>query len=200
MGAGPAAVGAGLVGTAHPPWRLQEEHLGQVVVAGGHAGALFYGALRCGGAASCPLPTSPAGGHGARRPAPKSSLRQSVGWVTSLQGPPLFGPQFPLQKTERVGILFLLRQAVDVKTEEENGETTLSVNQYLPLAAFCALALTWGPALSSAWAAAYEVEVTELPRLRSDPLEAPSPWTVGSPKAGTMLGLAPSWLLAWNLL
>lgn len=87
-----------------------------------------------------------------------------------------------------------------MKTEEENGETTLSVNQYLPLAAFCALALTWGPALSSAWAAAYEVEVTELPRLRSDPLEAPSPWTVGSPKAGTMPGLAPSWLLAWNLL
>ena len=79
--------------------------------------------------------------------------------MTSLQGPPLFGPQFPLQKTERVGALFLPRQAVDVKTEEENGETTLSVNQYLPLAAFCALALTWGPALSSAWAAAYEVEV-----------------------------------------
>ena len=87
-----------------------------------------------------------------------------------------------------------------MRQTQRSPEGPLSVNQYLPLAAFCALALTWGPALSSAWAAAYEVEVTELPRLRSDPLEAPSPWTVGSPKAGTMLGLAPSWLLAWNLL
>ena len=86
-----------------------------------------------------------------------------------------------------------------MKTEEENGGTTLSVNQYLPLAAFCPLALTWGPARSSAWAAAHEVEVTALPRLRSGLLEAPSPWTVSSRKAGPMPGLAPCWLLAWDL-
>lgn len=52
--------------------------------------------------------------------------------------------------------------------------------------------MAWGPALSSAWAAVYEVEVIEFPRLRSDLLEAPSPWTVSSPKAGTMPGLLAS--------
>lgn len=79
-----------------------------------------------------------------------------------------------------------------MKTEEENGETTLSVNQYLPLAAFCPLALAWGPALSSAWAAVYEVEVIEFPRLRSDLLEAPSPWTVSSRRRAPGLAWLPA--------
>lgn len=105
MGVGPAAVGAGLVGTAHPPWRLQEEHLGQVVVAGGPRRRPL---LRC-----------PEMRRGCKLlPAHLTSWRAwsektrpqvqppPVGWVTSLQGPPLFGPQFPLQKTERVGASF----------------------------------------------------------------------------------------------
>lgn len=123
-----------------------------------------------------------------------------ISWLGDLTARPSpLWVSVPSSEDRASGRIFLLPQAADMKPEEENGGPTLSVNQYLPLATFCPLALTWGPALSSAWAAAYEVEVTELPRLRSDLLEAPSPWTVSSQKTGPMPGLAPCWLLAWNL-
>ena len=92
-------MGAGLAGTAPPPWRLQQEHLGRWVWRGPtRAPSFTVREMRRG--CKSPLPTSPAGRPGARRPAPKSSLSQSVGWVTSLQGLSF------LFRKQRVGVSF----------------------------------------------------------------------------------------------